>query len=332
MKEFIPTKIFYEESIKKYELGRELLKKYSFIEKEAIEAHHKLNIDKEISEFNNIKRTLTIGVRKSIILKKDNKSSDFIVPFTSSGCSARCLYCYLVHNFKLNSNLRIFVNRDDMMNKIIKNINKINREAVYEIGCNSDMVLENSITGNLKWAIEEFSLLKNAKLTFATKFNMVDDLLNINHNGNTKIRISVNPEEIIRKVEFNTCNLEERIEAANKMFRAGYKVGLNIAPIIIVKNFEYIYEKMFVKLYELLDEKLKNNLFIEVIFMTYSMENLNINNINMKNSVNLFIENKFYEKSKGKYTYKYLYRNEAEKIILKLINKYFKNAKISYIV
>ena len=43
------------------------------------------------------------------------------------------------------------------------------------------------------------------------------------------------------------------------------------------------------------------------------MENLNINKINMKNSVNLFIDNKFYEKSKGKYTYKYLYRNEQKK-------------------
>lgn len=33
MKEFIPTKIFYEESIKKYELGRELLKNIVLLKK-----------------------------------------------------------------------------------------------------------------------------------------------------------------------------------------------------------------------------------------------------------------------------------------------------------
>lgn len=95
------------------------------------------------------------------------------------------------------------------------------------------MVLENTITGNLRWVIEEFGKLENATATFSTKFDAVDDLLTANHNGHTQMRISINPQQIIEKVEFGTSSLKERIIAANKMFEAGYKIGLNIDPIIL---------------------------------------------------------------------------------------------------
>ena len=44
---------------------------------------------------------------------------------------------------------------------------------------------------------------------------MVDDLLKLNHNKKVIIRMSVNPEEIINKVEFGTSRLKERVEAIN---------------------------------------------------------------------------------------------------------------------
>ena len=57
-----------------------------------------------------------------------------------------CLYCYLVCNFNKCSYLRLFVNREEMLNKIIKTANKSDKELVFEIGSNSDLVLENMIT------------------------------------------------------------------------------------------------------------------------------------------------------------------------------------------
>ncbi len=57
-----------------------------------------------------------------------------------------CLYCYLVCNFNKCSYLRIFVNREEMLDKIIKTANKSEEELVFEIGSNSDLVLENMIT------------------------------------------------------------------------------------------------------------------------------------------------------------------------------------------
>ena len=57
-----------------------------------------------------------------------------------------CLYCYLVCNFNKCSYLRVFVNREEMLEKIIKTANKSDKELVFEIGSNSDLILENMIT------------------------------------------------------------------------------------------------------------------------------------------------------------------------------------------
>ncbi|WP_297632300.1 spore photoproduct lyase family protein [uncultured Clostridium sp.] len=336
MNEFIPQKVYYEEVVLEYKQGRELLEKYKEMNIETIEirAHHKIDELRLLpyKEFIRVKKYLVLGKRKTINLTPNDKSSDYIVPFTSTGCSATCLYCYLVCNFENCSYLRIFVNRDEILNKIKKKIEKEGVHRVYELGCNSDMILENTITGNLKWAIEEFGKLYNATATFATKFHQVDELLNLKHNGNTQMRISVNPEEIIRKVEFGTSKLEERIIAANKMFKARYRVGLNIAPIILVSNFEKLYEGLFKTLSENLLEELKENVFIEVIFMTYGLANLQVNTQSMPRAVNLLDMNKMRLKSPKKYTYKSEFRNYGEKIIISYIKKYLPKATISYIV
>lgn len=113
-----------------------------------------------------------------------------------------CMYCYLVCNYNKCAYLRLFVNREEMLEKIIKTANKEDRELTFEIGSNSDLILENTITHNLEWTIPKFAENNRGYLTFPTKFDMVDSILNLNHNGRVIIRMSVNPEEIIRKVEF----------------------------------------------------------------------------------------------------------------------------------
>ena len=336
MRPFIPLRVYYEEAVVKYEQGKKLIERYEKLNIPLIpiESHHKIDELRHLpnKEFTKMKKYLILGTRKAIKLTPNDKSADFILPFTSSGCTATCLYCYLVCHFNTNSYLRIFMNRDEMINKVKKMVQKVGEPKTYEIGCNSDMVLENTITGNLKWAIEEFGKLQNATATFATKFDAVDDLLTANHNGNTQMRISINPEELIKKVEFGTSSLKERITAANKMFEAGYKIGLNIAPIILEEGWEVMYDNMFKEVKQLLLPKLKDQLFIEVIFMTYGLPNFYINTESMPKAVNLLDKDKMKPKGPGKYTYRNEYRNSAEKIIIGYIEKYLPEATISYIV
>ena len=223
---FKPQAIYYEKDIENFTLGKELMEKYKDTPKFIIENHN--NIEemrkKQNSEFPKMKQNLVIGIRKTHKFVPNHKTSDFLVPYTSSGCTAMCMYCYLVCNYNKCAYLRLFVNREQMLEKIIKTANNSEKELTFEIGSNSDLVLENTITGNLKWTIENFANSPKGKLTLPTKFDMVDDLLPLNHNGKIIIRVSVNPEEIINKVEFGTSRLKGRIEAINKLSDAGYKI------------------------------------------------------------------------------------------------------------
>ena len=110
------------------------------------------------------------------------------------------------------------------------------------------MILENTITHNLEWTIENFNKSQKGYLTFPTKFDMVEPILNLNHNGKIIVRMSINPEEIINKIEFGTSRLNKRIEAINKLKNAGYKIGILIAPIVLVDNWKMLYENVIAQM------------------------------------------------------------------------------------
>ena len=331
---FKPRTIYYEKEILEYPLGKQLMKQYEDVNKVEIENHN--NIEemrkKQNKEFPEMKRNLIIGIRKTHKFIENHKTSDYLVPYTSSGCTASCMYCYLVCNYNKCSYLRLFVNREQMLEKIIKTANSSEKELTFEIGSNSDLILENIITNNLPWTIENFKNSKKGHLTFPTKFDMVDDILPLDHKGKVTIRVSVNPEEIINKVEFGTSRLTGRIEAINKLKEAGYKIGILIAPVILVHNWKEIYSKLIKKLDSELSEKVKKDTFFEIIFMTYSYVHTKINEEAFPNAINLYNKEIMTGRGRGKYMYKNDIRKESEIFLREQMNKYFPNNKIEYIV
>ena len=331
---FKPRGIYYEKEIEEYQLGKELLEKYREIPKYIIDNHN--NIEemrkKENKEFLTMKRNLIIGTRKTHKFVPNEKVSDYLVPYTSSGCTAACMYCYLVCNYNKCAYLRLFVNREKMLDKIIKTAEKSERPLTFEIGSNSDLILENTITNNLPWTIENFKNTNNGTLTFPTKFSMVDDILPLNHNGKVIIRMSVNPEEIIKNVEFGTSRLLDRIEAINKVKEAGYKVGILIAPVIMVDNWKEKYLELIKTLEQKLSPKVKKETFFEVIFMTYSYVHTKINEEAFPSKKDIYNKELMTGRGMGKYAYKKEYRTDGELFFRENLEKYFPNNEIIYIV
>ena len=331
---FKPRAIYFEKEILEYPLGKELMEKYKDTPKIKIENHNNIEEMRKRSnkEFSEMKRNLIIGVRKTHKFVENHKTSDFLVPYTSSGCTASCMYCYLVCNYNKCAYLRLFVNREQMLEKIIKTSEKSDKELTFEIGSNSDLILENTITGNLHWTIENFKNPSKGILTFPTKFDMVDDILDIDHRGKVVVRMSVNPEEIINKVEFGTSRLKGRIEAINKLKEAGYKIGILIAPVILVDNWKQLYLELIQRLNQELSEKVKKDVFFEIIFMTYSYVHTKINEEAFPNAINLYDQEMMTGRGRGKYWYKNNVRSEAETFLREQMKKYFSNNKIEYIV
>ena len=161
---------------------------------------------------------------------------------------------------------------------------------------------------------------------------MIDDLLNIRHNKKIIIRMSVNPEEIINKVEFGTSRLKQRIQAINKLADADYPIGILIAPVIFVENWKSLYLELIKYLYENLSEKVKKEAFFEIIFMTYSFVHNAINTEAFPNAIKLYDQDLMTGRGKGKYMYKEFIRKEGEMFFRENMNKFFKNNSIMYIV
>jgi len=331
---FKPNEIYYEPGIREYTLGKELLTKFSDIPQFIIDNHNNIPEmrNKENSEFGKMKHNLIIGTRKTHKYVENHKVSDFLVPYTSSGCSAMCLYCYLVCNYNKCSYMRLFVNREQMLQKIIKTSNQSDKELTFEIGSNSDLILENEITNNLPWTIENFAHSKKGFLTFPTKFDMVDPILNIKGKEKVIVRMSVNPEEIISKIELGTSRLDKRIEAINKLKESGYRVGILIAPIVLTDNWQEIYTSLVETLNEKLSDDVKNDVFFELIFMTYSYVHRVINEAAFPSAPNLYSKDMMTGRGRGKYTYKAEIKNEAKIFFQELLKKYFTNNEILYIV
>ena len=334
---FLPREVFFEKDIENYELGKKLLDRYKSKNIKCTQIENHNNIEqmrkKQNSEFPKMKQNLIIGIRKTHKFVPNNKTSDYLVPYTSSGCIAMCMYCYLVCNYNKCSYLRLFVNREEMLDKIIKVSNNSEKELTFEIGSNSDLILENTITGNLEWTIENF--IKNTKkgyLTFPTKFDMVDPISNLNHDQRIIIRMSVNPKQIISQIEKGTSPLKNRVEAINKLKNAGYKIGILIAPVILVDNWKELYEQLIIYLSENLNENVKKETFFEIIFMTYSYVHNAINKEAFPNDIDLYNKDLMTGRGRGKYMYKKEIRQEGELYLRDLMKKYFPNNEIVYVV
>jgi spore photoproduct lyase len=335
MEVFIPARVFYERGSENYYLGKKLLNQYTELGVEITEIENHNNIpelrEAPDADFIRLKKYLIIGVRKSLNFVPNEKTSDYLVPYTSSGCPAMCQYCYLVCNYFKCAYLRVFVNREQMMQKILRVAEAAETPPVFEIGSNSDLVMENTVTGNLVWTIEKFSRANQGYLTFPTKFHMIDDLLPLKHNGKTIVRMSVNPEYIVRNIEIGTSPLGERMDALVRLHRAGYPVGLLIAPVVLLPGWEDMYEELVLTLARTLPPDLLHILNIEVIIMTYGYTLKAIHDAAFKGAVDVYDPERMRPSGRGKFRYKREIAMDAQQTMRLIIEKHLPECRIAYI-
>ena len=325
--------VYYEPNALDYKLGRLLQSKYANLPWIQIENHNRIPemTAADNRDFPKLKNHLIIGTRKTHRYVPNHKVSDWLVPYTSSGCRAMCLYCYLVCNYNKCAYLRLFVNREQMLDKLLKKDTAASVPQTFEIGSNSDLLLENTITDNLPYTIERFAREGRGSLTFPTKFDMVNPLFNLDHKGKTIFRMSVNPQEIIRRIELGTSPLPGRIRALNDMAEAGYPVGLLIAPVILLQDWKRLYAELIECLADELSGRVKQIGFIEIILMTYSFVQNAINTEAFPNSVQLFDRETMTGRGRGKYCYRNGIRAEAEAFLREKLSRHLGTMPILYI-
>jgi spore photoproduct lyase len=167
------------------------------------------------------------------------------------GCPAHCQYCYLAGSLPGPPVTRAYANLDEILGGLPDFLGRgtiTSRQAArahegttFEASCYTDPLGIEHLTGSLARAIEHFGAWEqDVQLRFTTKFDAVEDLLNLDHRGRTRARFSLNAAPVTA-FEGGTAPLDRRIAALTRMAAAGYPVGLTIAPIMPVEGWREHY-------------------------------------------------------------------------------------------
>ena len=209
---------------------------------------------KEYQGLNGKKETLVARVNDgSIIVRFDKtplpeKSIDVVCPHFlelkwAYGCPFDCSWCYLKGTFRF---------RPDGLAPVIKDYEKIksHTEAFLETAKTPEilntgeiadsLMHENSVSPFSKLIIPMFERQRLHKVLFLTKSSNVKNLVDIHPHNQTIISFSLNALPVAKRWE-KAPSVMKRIEAAAKVYEAGYEVRLRIDPMVPIDNWKKHY-------------------------------------------------------------------------------------------
>ena len=270
MKRFLPVRAYFEPQALKYDLGEKI---YETLRNLGVPiyitgSHNKIIglPGKSAGEaYREAKRTLVVGVKKSLDFAACKPSAHYQLPLNTS-CPGMCEYCYLATTLGRRPYLRVYVNIEEILAQAAIYIKDRAPEiTLFEGAATSDPVPTEYLTGLLRKTIEFFSQQEFGMFRFVTKHDDVDSLLDVKHNGHTRFRFSLNAQVIISDFEHATPSLEERMAAAAKVAKAGYPLGFIIAPIFHFPKWRQHYTQFFDSLDSALPQAARENITFELI-------------------------------------------------------------------
>ncbi len=255
----------------------------------------------------------------------------------AEGCPAHCQYCYLAGSLQGAPVVRVFANLPSILQNTTRYRNAGSITS-FEASCYTDPLSIEHLTGSLEETIRFFGEQQNVHLRFVTKFDAVDKLLDIPHNGNTRWRISLNAAPVSARLEGGTASLTARMQALRKLalpkVKGGgaYPIGVVLAPIMAFEGWKESYAAMLVQLQQQLD--FSTDLTFELITHRFTPGSKEVllswypnTGLDMDESKRAAKHNKF---GGRKFIYTPVVMNEMKQFFYKEINNRFPDAKILY--
>jgi len=218
---------------------------------------------------------VTKVIRKSMVIRPSGRSTDFISPSFGHGCLYNCNYCYMKRHKP--EGLNIAKNYTDILSEINSHAtfdttekpNQTHDEYItYDISCNEDFALHSKYH---KWKKIFDFFLEHPKAmgSFATKY-VNKDFLNYDPKGKIRVRFSLMPEKWRKILEPNTSTTFDRIMAIDYFIEAGYDVHINFSPVIVNNDWLKEYKVLFENINYSVNNKYKDRVKAEVIFLTHN--------------------------------------------------------------
>ncbi len=267
---WMPERVIFTRDSLEHEHGNRILARVEKlglpVEKLKANAVRGLNLEDVRKTYAASKRTLIVKNSPPSYLKLQPipPSADWQYHL-AEGCPAHCQYCYLAGSLSGPPVVKAFANLDEILANLpqyetmertvgrprgfapgVSPTAERGREdsTSFEVSCYTDPLGIEHLTGSLAESIKYFGERERGFLRSVSKFDAVDDLLDLPHNGQTRFRASVNAEPVSARLEGGTANVPARLNALRKLALAGYPVGLVIAPIMPMDDWQAHYTKL----------------------------------------------------------------------------------------
>ncbi|WIM88018.1 hypothetical protein PT015_00325 [Candidatus Mycobacterium wuenschmannii] len=217
-----------------------------------------LRADNDRAAYALAKRTLAVVVAppSKRRLQPIPPSADWRVDL-AQGCPAHCQYCYLAGSLAGPPITRVYANLPEILAEMDRHVGRgsitsasaerSHEGTTFEASCYTDPLALEHLTGSLSATIAHVGTHDwpgPVGLRFTTKFDDVTPLLGLPHAGRTRVRLSVNAEQVSRRFEGGTASVTRRIAALHELADASYPIGLTIAPIMPIPEWRNGYGEL----------------------------------------------------------------------------------------
>ena len=162
------------------------------------------------------------------------------------GCPFRCAYCYF------GSVINTMVNMEEFIAHVAGQIRELRPpQTIYKWDNFADAIAVEPEYDATRLFIEHFARdPQNYFLLYAGKSDNVDFMLDLGHNGRTIIQWSLSARTQSTQIELETASGADRIAAAARCQRAGYRARFRFAPVVPVRGWREEYAELIGQMFE----------------------------------------------------------------------------------
>ncbi len=257
---FQPARLFMENSLEDCRLGKDLRARWPTVPLKRIKAIQEavdvvMDVVDPLAEG---KKSLCIARQRGSFIKGCPGTRNYIccgyrIINVTTGCHLDCTYCIL-QGYLNNPLLTVYANLDDLMEQLDTLLSS-GRHSFYRLGTGelTDSLGLDPIFHHARLLVPYFADKTNAILELKTKTTHVDELIGFRHGGRTVVSWSLNAEPIAQKEERHAPPIWERLEAAQRCYQAGYRIGFHFDPLIEYPGWEKGYRQVVDGIFQLVD-------------------------------------------------------------------------------
>jgi len=202
------------------------------------------------------KRRLVVAQRRGGFVKefpggRGVRAPDWYYFIPAIGCPADCRYCYLQGYHPANTPV-VFAATAEMLEEMARTSRAVGGGYFYGGELCDSLMLE-GVAGSISGLVELFRRLPDARLELRTKSHAVDTLLTTAPAANVVVSWTFSPPSVQTRFEQGAAGWLERIDAARRVQKHGYRIGVRFDPIILISGWRREYAALVRVLFEALD-------------------------------------------------------------------------------